>query len=150
MNDSIILNRILWLRALWNSFLVLLIGFVIYMLPGLVVGFKMGFELASKMKNNNQVGPQISEAVSKMYQENIIFIEVSIIVTVLAIFWRSRIVSRGTGNKKLINGSLVSSFPSLIGLTYVFLRGFNIVPVLGIVLFIGFGLLGSISREKTT
>ena len=148
MNESNILNRIMWMKALWNSFLALLIGFVVYMLPGLVVGFKMGIELGSKMKNNYQVGSQISETVSRMYQENIIFIVVSIIVTCLAILWRSRIVSKGTGNKKLTNGFLVSSLPSLISLLYIFIRGFNIIPVLGIVLFIGFALLGGILHEK--
>ncbi|MEJ2196355.1 MAG: hypothetical protein P8X73_16050, partial [Ignavibacteriaceae bacterium] len=84
------------------------------------------------------------------YQENIIFIAVSIIITNLAIFWRSRIVSRGTGDKKLINGFLVGSFPSLIGLLYIFMRGFNLIAVVGILLFIGFGLLGIMSHRKTT
>jgi len=150
MSDSNILNRILWIKALWNSFLALLIGLVVYMLPGLIVGFKMGFELGSKMKKNNQIGTQISEVVSKMYQENIIFIAVSIIITNLAIFWTSRIVSRVTGDKKLINGFLVGSFPSLIGLLYIFMRGFNLIAVVGILLFIAFGLLGIMSHRKTT
>ena len=142
MKDSNISNRILWIKALWNSFLALLIGFIVYMLPGLIVGFKMGFELSPKTKNKGEVGVQISEAVSKMYRESILLIVVAIIATGLAILWRSGIVSRGTGDKKLINGFLVSCFPSFIGLLYIFLIGFNVISILGILLFIGSGLLG--------
>lgn len=150
MNDSNLSNRILWIKALWNSFFALLIGFAVYMLPGLIVGLKMGFELGPKMKNSPEVSAQISETISGMYQENILLIVGSIIVTGLVILWRSRIVSRGTGDKKLINGFLVGFFPSFIGLLYIFISGFNIISVLGIVLFIGLGLLGGILYEKST
>jgi len=150
MNDPNISNRILWIKALWNSFLALLIGFIVYMLPGLIVGFKMGFELGPKTKNKGEVGAQISEAVSKMYQESILLIVVGIIATSLAILWRSGIVSRGTGNKKLINGFLVSFFPSSIGLLYIFLISFNIISIAGIVLFIGSGLLGGTLHKNST
>ena len=127
MKYSNISNRILWVKSLWNSFLALLIGFIVYMLPGLIVGFKMGFELGPKTKNKG---------------ESILLIVVGIIATSLAILWRSGIVSRGTGDKKLINGFLVSCFPSFIGLLYIFLIGFNVISILGILLFIGSGLLG--------
>jgi phosphoglycerol transferase MdoB-like AlkP superfamily enzyme len=150
MNDSNLSNRILWIKALWNSILALLIGFVVYMFPGLIVGFKMGFELGPKTKNNPEVSAQISKTISEMYQENILFIIGSIIITGLAILWRSRIVSRGTGDKKLINGFLVGFFPLFIGLLYIGMRGFNIIAVVGIVLFIGLGLLGSMLHEKSS
>ena len=150
MSNTNILNRILGIKALWNSFLALLIGFVVYMLPGLIVGFKMGFELGPKTENNSEVGARISATVSKIYQENVIFIVVSIIVTGLAILWRSKIVSRGTGDKKLINGILVGLVPSLIGLLYIFMRGFNIISVAGVLIFTGSGLLGAIIHKKST
>lgn len=150
MNDSNLSNRILWIKALWNSFLALLIGFAVYMLPGLIVSFKMGFELGPKMKNSSEVSAQISETISVMYQKNKLLIVGYIIVTGLVILWRSRIVSRGTGDKKLINGFLVGFFPSFIGLLYIFIRGFNIISVVEIVLFIGLGLLGGILHEKST
>ena len=149
MKDANVSKRILWIKALWNSLLALLIGFVVYMLPGLIVGFKMGFELGLKTKDKGKVGVQISQAVSKMYQENVLLIIAAIIVTGLAIFWRSGIVNREPGDKKLINGFLVSLFPAFIGLLYIFSRGFNIISLAGIVLFIGSGLLGSRSYKNS-
>ena len=41
-------GRILWLKSLLNSFLVWILGFIIFMVPGLIVSMKMGFELGLK------------------------------------------------------------------------------------------------------
>ena len=150
MNNSNVLNKILWIKALWNSFLALIIGFVFYMLPGLIVGFKMGFELGPKMKDSPELSAQISETISGMYRENIWLTIGYILVTGLLIFWRSRKVSKGTGDKKYINGLIVGFLPAFIGLLYIFMRGFSLHSVAVIVVFLGLGLLGSIVQEKST
>ena len=55
MNDSVTVNKILWGKALWKSTLALLISFVFYLLPGLIVGIKMGAELGpNSNKRNNK------------------------------------------------------------------------------------------------
>ena len=138
MSDSIILNKILWMKALWKSFLALITGFAFYMLPGLFIGFKMGSELSTK----------ISEVISVMYQENV-WINISFIVlTSLLIFWYSRKISKGTGDKKKINGLLVGSLPALIGLVSILMIKINIFFIAMILLSLGSGLIGSVIKEK--
>ena len=150
MNDSIILNKIFWGKALWKSFLALVLGFVFYMIPGLIAGSRMGFELGPKMKNSPELSGKISETVSVMYQENIWINIGFIVLTGLLIFWYSRKVSKGTGDKKYINGLIVGSFPTLIGLISVIMMGLNIFFIALILVSLGSGLLGSIVQGKST
>ncbi len=110
----------------------------------------MGFELGPKMKDSGEVSARISEAISEMYHENIILTAGYIVLTGLLILWRSRLVSKGTGDKKLINGFLVGVIPALMGLIFIFTRGLNIISLIEIVTFIGLGLLGSTLGEKST
>lgn len=149
MNDETAVNRILWIRALWNGFLALFLGFVLYMIPGLVLGFKMGFELGPKMKDSGEVGARISETISRMYQENIALMIGYIVITGLLILWRSRVVSRGTGDRKLINGLLVGIIPAFLSLIFVFTRGISVISVVEIAAFIGMGVLGGTLAVKT-
>ncbi|MFZ0453887.1 MAG: hypothetical protein WAM24_09035 [Ignavibacteriaceae bacterium] len=150
MDNSIVLNTILWGKALWKSFLALIIGFLFYMLPGLIVGFIMGIELGPKMKDSPEMSSKISETVSLMYQENI-WINMGIIVlTSLLIFWYSRKVTKGTGDKKYINGLIVGSVPAFVGLMSVIMIGINIFFIAMILVSLGSGLLGSIVQEKST
>ncbi len=150
MDNSIVLNTILWGKALWKSFLALIIGFLFYMLPGLIVGFMMGIELGPKMKDSPEMSSKISETVSLMYQENI-WINMGIIVlTSLLIFWYSRKVTKGTGDKKYINGLIVGSVPAFVGLMSVIMIGINIFFIAMILVSLGSGLLGSIVQEKST
>ena len=150
MNDSIILNKILWGKALWKSFLALVLGFVFYMIPGLIVGFKMGFELGPKMKNSPELSFKISKSVSLMYQENI-WLNIGFIVLIgLLIFRYARKVSKGTGDKKYINGLIVGSFPTSIGLISVIMMGINIFFIALILVSLSAGLLGSIVHGKST
>jgi len=148
MSDSIILNKILWMKALWKSFLALITGFAFYMLPGLIVGFKMGFELSPKMQDNPELSTKISEIISVMYQENV-WINISfIVITSVLIFWHSRKISKGTGDKKKINGLLVGSLPALIGLVSILMIKINIFFIAMILLSLGSGLIGSVIEEK--
>ena len=153
MDKPGVLNKILWIKGLWNSFLALMIGFVLYMLPGLIIGFKMGFELGPKIKDSSEVSTQISETISKMYSENHWLTIGYILVTGLLIFWRSAKVSRGTGDKKYINGLIVGFFPVLIALLYIFMMQLNWLSLVVIIVSLGSGLLGSIiphESEKST
>lgn len=142
------LNKILWIKTLSNSLFALITGFVIYMLPGLIVGFKMGSELGPKMKDSSVLSAQISKTVSLMYSENLWLTIGYILLTSLLIFWRSLKVSRGTGDKKYINGLMVGSLPVVIALLYIFMMGFNWLGVIVIIISSGSGLLGSVNSER--
>jgi energy-coupling factor transporter transmembrane protein EcfT len=150
MKGSTFSNRILWMRTLWNGFLALILGIVLYMIPGIIIAFKMGFDLGPKLKNSQEVTTQISETISKMYQENAILTAGYIISTCLLILWRARVVTKGTGDKKLINGFLVGFIPALLGLLFIFTKGFNLISLVEIIVFIGSGLLGSTLQKKST
>jgi hypothetical protein len=149
VNNIAAVNRIVWIKALWNGFLALILSFVLYMIPGLILGFKMGFELGSKMKDSGEMSARISETISRMYQENIVLMVGYIVITGLLILWRARVVSRGTVDRRLINGLLVGIVPAFLSLIFVFTRGISVISVIEIAAFIGMGILGGTLAVKT-
>lgn len=150
MNDSVTVNKILWGKALWKSTLALLISFVFYLLPGLIVGIKMGAELGPNSNNPAEVSATISKAVSILYQENTWINIGFIVLNGLLLFLYSKKLSKGTGDKMRINGLIVGSFPALIGLLSIIMIGSNIFFLAMIIVSLGSGLLGSVVHTKSS
>jgi hypothetical protein len=63
------------------------------------------------------------------------------------IFWRARIVAKGTGNKRIINGILVSSVPVLTSLAFAFSGGMDIYSFIEIIVFLAAGAAGGYSLK---
>jgi len=72
MNSNDDINKIQWIRALLNGILAWIIGFILYMLPGLIVAFKMGFELGPTSEDPASVSKQISQTIPGIYQDNLL------------------------------------------------------------------------------
>lgn len=142
MEEPVKINKILWTRSILNGIVVLLAGFVLYLLPGLVLAFRMGFELGPKTKDTRETSARISSAVSQLYRDEIWLTVGFIIITGILILWRANSVAKRTGDKRLINGLIVGAVPGLIGLSFVFSAGFNLIALLEMVVFLGMGVLG--------
>ena len=137
MNDSLQQKPVIKLAsALWNSLLITILSFMIYMIPAFYIAFKMGFELGPKLQNPAEVSRQISEAIPPIYQHNQLLTIGFIIVTALLIFWRGRRMATGTGEKGIINGMLVSTIPVLLTVIFIFSRGFELRSVVEIVIYL--------------
>jgi hypothetical protein len=116
MTDTTASASLRWGKALLNGLLAWILGFVIYMIPSLVVAFKMGFELGPQGVESSAISSQISQAISQMYQENIWLSIGYAAVIALLVFWRARVVARGTGTQRVAHGLLVAAIPAVFSL----------------------------------
>jgi hypothetical protein len=135
-------NNILWIKAFLNGIFAWILGLIIYMIPGLVVAFKMGFELGPKSEDPSAVSEQIGQTVSALYQNSLWLTIGFIVVTALLVFWRAKTVAKSTGDKSICNGLLVAAFPVLFGVLFIFSTGFDFTSIIGILVFIGAGYAG--------
>ncbi|MBN1154371.1 hypothetical protein JXB12_05560 [candidate division KSB1 bacterium] len=135
-------NDILWIKALLNGIFAWILGFIIYMIPGLIVAFKMGFELGPKSADPSAVSEQISQTISTLYQNNLWLTIGFIVFTALLVFWRARTVAKSTGDKRIINGLLAAVFPVLISMLFFFSTGFDLTSIIMILVLIGAGYAG--------
>ena len=104
MNSKSGKGKILWIKALLNGILAWIIGFILYMVPGFVIAFKMGMELGPKSEDPAMVSEQIGQTIPTIYQDNLLLLAGFYIITALLIFWRAWSIAKGTGDKKGING----------------------------------------------
>jgi hypothetical protein len=135
-------GRILWLKALLNSVLVWIAGFIIFLIPGFVVAMKMGFELGPKSQDTAAVSSQIGSDISEMYSNSTLLMGFYAGLFFVLIFWRAWAVAKGTGDKRIVNGILVSSIPVIVSLMFVFTGGVDIYSVIEILFFVGAGAIG--------
>ncbi len=147
MKEKKCTQSIRWGKALLNGLLVIVIAFGLFMLPGMIKAFRMGFALGPQLQDSAEVSRQISESISTMYKGNKLLITGYVVATLLLIFWRAWAVSRGTGNKSLINGILVSVFPILLSVLFM-LNGFSFQDLVEPLLFAGAGLAGGLPAKK--
>ncbi len=134
-------RRVLWVKGLVNSFFVWALGFVIFMIPGIVIATKMGFELGPKTNDSAAVSAQISAAISEMYSSSMLLMGFYTGLFCVLIFWRAWVVSRGTGDKAMANGILVSSVPVVTSFIFAGVGGVDIFSALEILLFLGVGFV---------
>jgi len=135
-------SNILWIKAFLNGIFAWILGFIIYMIPGLIVAFKMGFELGPKSDDHSAVSEQISQTISALYQNNLWFTIGFIVVTTFLVFWMAKTVAKSTGDKSIFNGLLVAVFPVLFTVLFIFSTSFDFTSIIEILLFIGAGYAG--------
>lgn len=140
-------GRILWLKSLVNSFLVWILGFIIFLIPGFAVAMKMGFEIGPKNEDTAAVSSQISAAISEMYSSSILLMGFYAGLFCVLIFWRARVVAKGTGSKRITNGILVSAVPVLTSLAFTFSGGIDIYSFIEIIVLLAAGAAGGYSIQ---
>lgn len=135
-------NNILWLKAFLNGIFAWILGFIIYMIPGLIVAFKMGFELGPKSDDPSAVSEHIGQTVSALYRNSLWLTIGFIAVTALLVFWRAKSVAKSTGDKSTFNGLLVAVFPVIFIVLFSLSTGFSFTSIIEILVFIGAGYAG--------
>lgn len=132
----------LWFKAFLNGILAWIMGFIFYMIPGLVLAFRMGFQLGPQSEDPSAVSEQIGQSVSELYQENLLLSIGFIVVTSLLILWRARKIAQKNLNKKISNGLWIAAFPVLMGILFMFSWGLNVISIVEILAFITAGYGG--------
>lgn len=131
-----------WGKALANGLLAWVIGFALYMIPSFVVAFKMGFELGPQGVESSVISKQIGDTVSAMYRDTVWLGIGYTVVIALLVFWRARVVARGTGANSVKHGLLVAAVPVLLSLASLVVVHADLTTVLDIVIFCAAGYIG--------
>ena len=138
-----------WGKALANGLLAWFLGFAFYMIPSLVVAFKMGFELGPQGVESSAISAQISQAISAMYRDNIWLSVGYAAVIALLVFWRARVVAKGTGDKRIAHGLLVAAVPVVVSVLSAVLGPVDVSSLIDIAVFGIAGYLGGRTSKET-
>jgi hypothetical protein len=139
-----------WLKDLLNGFLVWLIGFILYLIPGFIVAVPMGFNLGPKLKDNAEVGRQIGQAVSDMYQSSAYLHYGYFLVLALLVLWRSRVLSNRSSTKSITHGVLVATIPLILTAVPFALGGHIFISAIAVVVLLSAGIIGAIRKTPRT
>ena len=142
MADTDGASRLRWWKALANGLLAWIIGFALYMIPSLVVAFKMGFELGPQGVDSSTISSQISQAISSMYRESLWLAMGYTVVVAMLVFWRARVVAKGTGTFGRAHGLLVGAIPALLSLLLLVVSQMDLSTALDVVVFLAAGYIG--------
>ena len=142
MADTDGASRLRWWKVLANGLLAWIIGFALYMIPSLVVAFKMGFELGPQGVDSSTISSQISQAISSMYRESLMLAIGYTLVVAVLVFWRARVVAKGTGTFGGAHGLLVGAIPALLSLLLLVVSQMDLSTALDVVVFLAAGYIG--------
>jgi putative membrane protein (TIGR04086 family) len=138
------LDEIRWGKALLNGLLAWFLGFVLYMIPSFVYGTWLGFRLGREAQDPSALGRQISEQIASVYAENWVITALLIVVIVLLVLWRARVVAKGTGQRRWVNGLIVGAVPAALSLLFVACGGFGWLDVISMAIYLAAGAIGGL------
>ncbi|MDD3716538.1 MAG: hypothetical protein PHX07_01755 [Candidatus Marinimicrobia bacterium] len=133
-----------WMKGLFNGLFAYILGFAVYMLPGIIISVKMGFTLGPQSNDPAALSADISQAISGMYSGSIPLAVLLIVFTSLFIIWRSRTVSKKYGGDAIRNGLFVSAVPVCLTLLFMITGGVDWISVLEIFVYPGAGYLSAV------
>ena len=146
-SDSNSSSKPSWSKDILNGFLAWLFAFLAYILPSLVLGISMGFDLGPKLKDNAEVGRRISQAISEMYQSGWYLHVGFIIVLAILVYWRASAKTRHITEKSILHGATIGTTAAVLVILQMMSRGVGIHAVMAAVVCIAAGLIGGWKRE---
>ena len=142
MADTDGASRLRWGKALANGLLAWIIGFALYMIPSLVVAFKMGFELGPQGVDSSTISSQIRQAISSMYRESLwLTIGYTLVIAIL-VFWRARVVAKGDGNLRGSAWTARRRHSGITALLALVVSRMDLSTVLEVFVFLAVGYIG--------
>jgi hypothetical protein len=136
-----------WSKDILNGFLAWLFAFLAYILPSLVLGISMGFDLGPKLKDNAEVGRRITQAISEMYQSGWYLHVGFILVLAILVYWRASAKTRNITEKSILHGAAIGTTAAVLVILQMMSRGVGIYAVMAAGLCIVAGLIGGWKRE---
>ncbi len=130
-------------RALLNGLYAWVLGFILYILPGIGIGFRMGYDLGREGVEQAEISRQISVAAGQFYHTNPLVALVAALVMGGFVYWRAHVVSRGAGSRATARGVLVAAIPIVIDLIWAMRYHIGFVEVLAVALILAAGILGA-------
>jgi hypothetical protein len=138
-----------WDRALLNGLFVWLVSLVIYMVPAFAYAFMLAAQLGPGAQDYAALSQQISQQISDLYEGNWFLLGGLLVIVAVLIFWRARVVARGTWNTRWLNGLIVGAIPAVLSWLFVLCGGFDVFDIVTSVVYLGVGLLGGLAARPS-
>jgi len=138
-----------WDRALLNGLFVWLVSLVIYMIPAFAYAFMLAARLGRGAQDYAALGQQIRQQISGLYEGNWFLLGGLLVIVAVLIFWRARVVARGTWNTRWLNGLIVGAVPAALSWLLVLCGGFDVMDIVTSVVYLGAGLLGGLAARPS-
>ena len=131
------------IRAILNGALAWALGFALYMLPGIGIGMKMGYELGVQGVEKDEIPRQIQATVQNFYHGNRIVGLAAACVMGLLIYWRAHVSSRDAGGFAMKHGLLVACVPVVVELLWSLKFRFDYVQAVAILVYAAAAIAGA-------
>ena len=138
-----------WDRALLNGLFVWLISVAVYVVPALVYGFWQMTGMGPQLEGTSTLGQQVAQVATSLYEESPVLLVALILITTLLIFWRARVVAKGTWSLRWANGLVVGAVPAVLSLLFILCGGFDWWDAAMSGVYLLAGLLGGIAARPT-
>jgi hypothetical protein len=136
-----------WWKGILIGFLCWLAAFVLYMLPSLVVGISMGFDLGPKLNDTVEVSRRISQNISAMYQSGWYLQLGFIIVLGCIIFWRASIGAPQLADNSVRHGLAIGVTAAILMTIQMLPYGVDIYMIVGALVCVVAGFAGGQQRR---
>lgn len=146
--DTIPSPRPSWLKDIWIGFLSWLLAFLLYMLPSLVVGISMGFDLGPKLNDNAEVSRRINQSISEMYHSGWYLHLGFIIVLGCIVFWRASVRTTQLAEKSILHGVTIGATAAALVIIQMIPYGAGMYMVIGAIVCLVAGVAGGRQRRK--
>ena len=138
-----------WWKDILIGFLSWLFAFILYMLPGLVIGTSMGIDLGPKLNDSAEVSRRISQTISEMYQSKWYLHLGFIIVLGCIIFWRASVRTTQFAEKSMLHGITIGATAAVLVIIQMIPYGAGMYMAIGAVVCLVAGAAGSQQRRAS-
>ena len=143
------MDDIRWDRALLNGLFVWLLTLVIWALPAVLYAYSLSATGSPDAPNYATLFTRLGGEVGVLYGQNWLLMVALIIITAVLVFWRARVVARGTWNLRWVNGLIVGAVPAVLSLSFVLCGGWNWLTAAAAAAHLVAGLLGGLTARPT-
>jgi hypothetical protein len=122
------MDDVRWERALLNGLYVWLLSLVIWALPAVLYAYSLSTGGGSDAADSATLLARLGGAIGALYGQNWLLIVALIVITSVLVFWRARVVARGTWNLRWVNGLIVGAVPAVLSLSFGLCGGWSWWP----------------------
>ena len=143
------MDDIRWDRALLNGLFVWLLSVIIWAVPAVLFAYSLSVSGGPGAPDSATLLSQFSGEIGRLYGQNVLLIVGLIVITAVLVFWRARVVARGTWNLRWVNGLIVGAVPAVLSLSFVLCSGWSWLTAAAAAAHLIAGLLGGLAARPT-